>query len=206
MKKTIKLVLVSILSVILISCQKTDNVLVAELVGAFDNINYEDSLLDDSENARFKRVIFMRYHIINESDRSYYLPLNGYLSDRKGIVVRSENCKDSLSFLVRHAVAFGTKSLRRGVLDARDTCCLRFDLYDLKNNENEICRMSTKDIISSLQITYELDSAKLYPGCPPVPSIIFINDVDCLKVEYESPHIVGGKIRIKADQSGTELK
>ena len=194
MKESFILVLVSILSILFVSCQKTDDVLIAKLVGVFDNINYEDSLFDDSENGRFKRVLFMRYRIINESDRSYYLPLNWYLSDKKGILVRSVNREDSLSYRVWHAEAFGTKSLKGGLLDARDTCCLRFDMYDLKNNKNEICRMPTKKILSSLQITYELESAKLYPGCLPVPKIIFENNVDSIVIEYESPQIKGGKI------------
>lgn len=148
MKKSSLLVLVSILSSLFVSCQKTDDVLVARLVGVFDNINYEDSVYDNSENDRFKRVLFMRYRIINKSDNSYYLPLNWNLSDRKGILVRSIECKDSLSYGVRHAEVFGTKSLKKGILEARDTCYLRFDLYDLKNNKNEICRIPTKEILS----------------------------------------------------------
>lgn len=167
------------------SCQETDdNTLIARLTKVSDNIMYADSTKSQDS---WGRSLIMTYTVINKSNRDYYLPLNEYYGHKSQIKLNMLDTKKiSPSCHIEYESIRSKHRVDSCIISANDTSIILFCVQDIfKSSECEYSKIPTKEIMSGLNITYELDSTDLYKGCPMPPSIIFANDTNNIEIDYK---------------------
>ena len=179
------------LSFITYCVNKRDDVIVAKLTFVLDGLH---ELKKGNPYPYYGRAMFLRYVLINKTNKRLYIPIikgnNGFKSR---IVVKLNNNKEMYSYEIAELSInykikdsrFGAQKFSSGnLIEPNDTGYMYFRIRRIEIEKDRPCVIPTKKLLSMIKMSYQLDSADIRPGSPSVPKVVFENDTNDIEVSY----------------------
>lgn len=190
-----KKVFMIIITILLLdnACQKKGSVLVANLCGVVDNLVYADSVRGDCQ---FHRCLLLNYRLVNNHNATYFLPIHNVMGYKDSTISLSLTDGNDVSPNYYYALLGCTA--KNNIIHPKDTCYITVFVNSLFTDKtNKYTKAPTKDILSVLQTSFNLDSADLYNNCPKIPTVVFNNMVDNAEISYDIMSLTRAKLPVK---------
>lgn len=174
-------------------CVNTPDTLIARLVYAYDTKLYSDSLYEvdikTNKNAHNTRRIELRYEIKNETQTTYFFPINFWANKYKSHFEADIKLKEDTihPYCYVNSVCYMDKSDNKILLSPKNSLLVALSLTKFDDWQKEGCTTNTKteDIINMLNVQYIPSEDDRVDELHDFPQIDVQNNLDHVKINYK---------------------